>query len=562
MPSNILSKSIFCTFFIFILSGCGEISAEISSLHNYQNAHNNDLPIGDSAITPPHMLVLKSPIYSTSIVSNIIITVDGVEPGDKVYLYDDAACFLSRGSAVASAKTIDILHDPIINIGIYTIYARRTNNSGKSSGCSSSFVVYEKTNDLLGSLDLKFNTSGFVTKSGVYPGADIAGSNIIFTENGDLLLPGMIRQHANCSFNCYDGIIQKINLEGKYDLNFGTNGVMTYHRTSYDYINYLHFQKETSLIISVGSSDVSGDNPTLTAFNLSGILATSFGSTSGYTQTNFGPETRVTAFKYEKSENKFYSVCHQDGANLFTILKYLASGLVDNSFGPSGVGMKTFNDYGSPMFYDIISDVTGNFFLFGTGIPGGHVDADGIVLKLDSNGNFQTDFNGSGKLELDVPVDVNLKNNSIVKGFILEDNSLLVVGNTQNNLNELYIFVAKILSSGVLDTSFGTNGYFLISNGTAKTAVLDPDNNNHLYIGGSSQGVTLDAIIWKINLMTSSLSGDFGVGGKFTHHNAAGGNGDDEIQALAFHPTIRRLIALGRSQVGPSNFDIVTWLIK
>lgn len=391
MPSNILSKSIFCTFFIFILSGCGDISAEISSLHNYQNAHNNDLPIGDSAITPPHMLVLKSPIYSTSIVSNIIITVDGVEPGDKVYLYDDAACFLSRGSAVASAKTIDILHDPIINIGIYTIYARRTNNSGKSSGCSSSFVVYEKTNDLLGSLDLKFNTSGFVTKSGVYPGADITGSNIIFTENGDLLLPGMIRQHANCSFNCYDGIIQKINLEGKYDLNFGTNGVMTYHRTSYDYINYLHFQKETSLIISAGSSDVSGDNPTLTAFNLSGILATSFGSTSG---------------------------------------------------------------------------------------------------------------------------------------------------------------------------SFGTNGYFLISNGTAKTAVLDPDNNNHLYIGGSSQGVTLDAIIWKINLVTASLSGDFGVGGKFTHHNAAGGNGDDEIQALAFHPTIRRLIALGRSQVGPSNFDIVTWLIK
>jgi uncharacterized delta-60 repeat protein len=130
---------------------------------------------------------------------------------------------------------------------------------------------------------------------------------------------------------------------------------------------------------------------------------------------------------------------------LMALAKYNKNGILDST--------KTYN-FGSTtnnyVAYAIGIDSSGNIIMCGAendGLTSGKL----IIVRLLSDGSFDTTFgNTMGYTITDITASIADVAKSLV---ILPNNSIIVGGSTNNNF-----VVAKYTSSGILDTTFGTNG--------------------------------------------------------------------------------------------------------
>lgn len=196
------------------------------------------------------------------------------------------------------------------------------------------------------------------------------------------------------------------------------------------------------------------------------------------------------------------------GANDILIAKLTSAGVLDTSFGTGG--MKTM---GNGAIYEecIAAAKTSD----GGYVLAGRINAangDNYIVKLDSAGNLDTTF-GSGTGTVTVNEAVTQQPTSVVQTF---DGGYLIVGsNTEYDISDM--FIVKLNSDGSFDTNFNSTGKLTIQRLLYQGAYSVAETHDNKYIiNGQDKSATLgDFMVVRLNY-DGSLDTSFGTGGIIT----------------------------------------------
>ncbi len=350
-----------------------------------------------------------------------------------------------------------------------------------------------------GSIDTTFGVNGFARVPfdvGTGSQADAAYS-VGIQSDGHIVLSGYAAALAGQSpSQQYDWAVTRLNTDGSLDKSFGTNGLVTFALagsvtgifptdmviTGNDYITM------------VGRVDVAAQSSFELArltprgqpdpfFGSGGVLGTGQASFTNLTPIN-GGATSFTAGLFDHIANGPGGSVYVAGnlanrAGDFVVAKITSAGTLDTSFGVlnipgtahTGFAFANLNPIdpltGFPgPFNGIVGDVTvdpsGNILVTGRG------NGDFITVRFTPAGVLDTTFGVKGVST--VPFNIGGGNVDTAEAIAVQPNGKIVlVGEAQTGTAAGPVYaVARLTSSGVLDTTFGVGGKetFAVNNPT------------------------------------------------------------------------------------------------
>ncbi len=225
---------------------------------------------------------------------------------------------------------------------------------------------------------------------------------------------------------------------------------------------------------------------------------------------------------------------------------------LDASFVTNGIGTYGSAGKAKNIAYSSVVDSDGNTYAVGFTTPtGGSVVRTLAVWKFDSNGAIDTSFGNSGIYEY-----VGDSSTEDSEGYDIEfdaNGKLVVVGYTESS-GKARALAIRLSTSGVLDTSFGSSGYYIFSHINAgssegeRARCVQIDSSGSIYLAGQGYYVNDKSLkIWKLDSNGALVTG-FGTSGVWEFHSPAGSNGSDKIFACKLHGS--RLIIGGQTWRG------------
>jgi uncharacterized delta-60 repeat protein len=159
-----------------------------------------------------------------------------------------------------------------------------------------------------------------------------------------------------------------------------------------------------------------------------------------------------------------------NGNRPFTIMRYLANGTIDNSWGEDGQVQTDFKNISSTYWYAnpraIVVQADNKIVVAGEAAKSGF-PADIVVVRYMPDGTLDNTFSGDGILTYDPGV-TNYAGSGITGLAIQADGKILLSG-SYNQFNNATSFVMRLLSNGSFDTSFDGDGRRDINFGTEET---------------------------------------------------------------------------------------------
>lgn len=268
---------------------------------------------------------------------------------------------------------------------------------------------------------------------------------------------------------------------------------------------------------------------TITRYTSAGVLDASFGGT-GVVYVNFVGDD----YAYGVAVDSMNRVLVVGNAGYdFGVARLTAGGALDASFGVGGkvtIAFGTFDDIASAVAVDS-SDrpVIAGFTNDGTGS-----NDDFAVARLTTAGALDTTFNGTGK-------------QVIVFGPSYDDASgvaidslgrVVIAGDSQ--INGGYNFaIARLSNDGELDASFGAGGKVLLSGAPYANAMALDSQNRVVVVGEGGLGSTFDFAVVRLTTTGTPDPGFNGSGWQYV----AFGDSDDRANAVAIDAHDRVVVA-------------------
>ncbi len=318
-----------------------------------------------------------------------------------------------------------------------------TDNKVMLSGRAlSQFAVARMGNDKI--LDASFSGDGIQLQA-FGPSDDLAGRAAIHTD-GKLL----VASSAGGTFS-----LVRFNTDGSRDVSFSQDGIATV-----DFGNQVLTASATDVavqtdrrIIVVGKILVRDPSTTgnslvsyiaMARLNPDGSLDTAFGS-NGIVKTDLGGFATASTVKIQADGRIL--IGGQGNGGYFTLLRYLPSGVLDNSF--SGDGILTLynqNTLGSSV-NDLVVQADGKIVAVGEASPlvAGVFPSYMVVIRLNANGSFDSTFGSSGRI---VGSDLMRSATSVL---LAPDGSIVVGGNAtryESNTVTSQMVIARFTSTG------------------------------------------------------------------------------------------------------------------
>ena len=186
-------------------------------------------------------------------------------------------------------------------------------------------------------------------------------------------------------------------------------------------------------------------------FSQDGTLDPSFGNGNGYVITNFGSPEDMSYATLEQTDGKIVAFGFSDYGREQSLSRYLPDGSIDNSFGTDGKVTNDFNNEGNFIFYAFINQQSDGKLLTGATnrLPGGTQDF--ILARYLTNGDLDTTFGNNGTVMTHYGEDV------LSATALLPDGKILASGWSRVG-DSRYVLLTKYLANGDLDTSFGVDG--------------------------------------------------------------------------------------------------------
>ena len=319
-----------------------------------------------------------------------------------------------------------------------------------------------------GEQDNSFGENGRVLTS-VGNAADAASSTAIQTD-GKIIAAGTTYNGTD-----YDAALVRYNFDGEIDTTFGTKGIVTTSRPGNDYITSAAIQTiegGEEKIIAAGYSGETGTKDFLLArYNLSGTIDSTFG-TDGIAVTPIGSrDDEIQSIVIQENGKIIAAGFTNNGSNYdFAVARYTPDGELDITFGGAGfvttpIGEK--DERANSAVIEPAGMADGKIIAAGTSYNG--TDFDFALVRYNSDGELDNDF-GTGGI---VTTLIGSKRDEANSAAIQKDGRIIAGGFTTAETGGDNLFaLVRYNSSGLLDSSFGTNGIIITQIGTSSVNVI------------------------------------------------------------------------------------------
>jgi len=327
-------------------------------------------------------------------------------------------------------------------------------------GGTNQFETVRVTAD--GELDPSFGTEGRVSTG--FP-VNSSSSAVAVQDDGQILVVGSTGESCSTTWNRY--ALARYNPDGSLDLTFGAGGTQTTNWGSVGSSLYdIGFQSDGKIVVS-GSRYEGGCSPginlsTVTRYTVNGELDTTFGS---------GGETRRDIPHGPHHDHNKAVVIGPDDSIFTTASEHYHSWAGVQRYGPGGGFLGEVylsNEYGAGIDID-----SSDRIVAGTTLQ---------TVRMDLDGALDAGFGGGGYGDASAGPFAGSPDGLVVDEL---DRVIVVASSTT-------VFrVARYLSDGSLDASFGSGGVVEIDPGyeyfRAATVALQSDGK--IVVGGTSDGL-------------------------------------------------------------------------
>jgi len=325
--------------------------------------------------------------------------------------------------------------------------------TGYLVGSADAATVDILDNDPPGAFDTGFGDAGSLSTTDL--GYTECGQAVAVQADGKVVVAGY---GESCSCSGYDFVVARYNTDLTLDATFGTGGVVyTDIEYGYDYARSVAIQSDGKIVVAGHGYSCSsyGEDFAVVRYLADGQLDSSFGS-GGIVMTDLGGMDYAHGVAIQ-SDGKVvvagYSQSSCSCASDFAAVRYNADGSLDTSFDTDGIVTTDLGGY-SDRAYGVAIQSDGKVVLGGqTDVNCGYYDF--AAVRYDSNGSLDTAFDGDGT------VVTTASSYSYDYGravAVQSDGKILLAGYTDANCSGYDFAVIRYGSDGQLDTSFDTDG--------------------------------------------------------------------------------------------------------
>jgi uncharacterized delta-60 repeat protein len=339
------------------------------------------------------------------------------------------------------------------------------------------FVVARYNPD--GTLDRTFGSRGRVRTD--FPGLAAVPSSVVIQPDGKIVVAGG-------AFPLFtfagDFKIVRYNRNGSLDTSFGDGGIVT---TTFpgdgSYASAVALQADGKIIaagtdfVDFNPGDMSDTDFALARYNPDGTPDATFG-TAGQVTTDFlGKEDDAFSVLIQP-DGKIVAVgSANDPVNFydFAAVRYLSNGTIDTAFGVAGKVSTDFRGGGFDRAHSAALQPDGSIVAAGFAITVSGGSENFAVARYNSSGVLDTTFSSDGKTQIDFGSCCQ----SAYKVLLQSDDKIITVGYPNSESSDSDFLLARLDSAGALDTTFGIGGKVRTSfgdlNGGAFGAALQAD---------------------------------------------------------------------------------------
>lgn len=321
-----------------------------------------------------------------------------------------------------------------------------------SSGNNYDFALLRYQKD--GTLDGSFGTQGMVTT----PLGTLQdyGRSVVVQGDGKIVVAGDSFNGTNSDF-----ALVRYEADGRLDASFGNGGkVITGIRNNSGEIGRSVALQRDGKILIAGYTDNGTVNQdiALVRYGANGALDPTFGNGGKVTTDISGKDDYGTSAAVQ-SDGKILVAGYSDtndGTTDFLLMRYLADGTLDTSFGNGGKVVTAVGPYyGSAQWAILQGD--GKILVTGSTSKGSIDDFDFALVRYLSNGTLDTAFGNGGK----VVTDLADGSDDSAQSVALQSDGRIVVAGSSNNGGNYDFAVVRYNADGTLDSTFGYAGKIL-----------------------------------------------------------------------------------------------------
>jgi uncharacterized delta-60 repeat protein len=246
------------------------------------------------------------------------------------------------------------------------------------------------------------------------------------------------------------------------DRTFGTNGVSFNSFGGSSRFEDVAVQPDGK-ILAVGANSANGNSQYLAArFNEDGTLDGTFGDGSGYILLSPGGANNYIKRVMILSDGKILFIAHNDATKNIDVLRRLPNGDVDTSLNGTGA-LSIAVGSGDDVPADALVQPDGKILIAGACVDGsvnGSPQSKICFVRLNPNGSLDNNFisqtGAAGKFVVQAPD--NIVSPMIKSIALLPDGKIVAAGNFNLSFFQQTFFM-RLNANGVVDTSFGNQGY-------------------------------------------------------------------------------------------------------
>lgn len=282
-----------------------------------------------------------------------------------------------------------------------------------------------------------------------------------------------------------DVALARFKADGSPDSSFGTNGmVITDVNGQNADIKAMALQKDGKIVLTGQITDNAYDNgPILVIrYNADGTLDKTFGKGTGYVAGKDVGYTNRAILIQPDGKILCGGSASEFSDYLFSLFRYLPDGTPDAAFGANGKVQTFFSETIFTKVNSLLLLEDGR--ILAGGIAANKLYADNMtVVRYLANGAVDESFGKKGKAFVSYGGDTN---STVIRLFVKPDGKVLLAGTCGDFINGTdisYDFaLAQLLPNGSLDSSFGNNGKTStdLNNGStddASGAVIQSDDD-------------------------------------------------------------------------------------
>lgn len=337
-------------------------------------------------------------------------------------------------------------------------------------------------------------------------GGDELATEVLFQPDGKIIMTG-----TSTTPTSYDFVVARLNPDGSPDPTFSYDGIATTLINTGGVVCYGSVLQDDGKIILAGfGSFITGTNGIVVRYTEDGALDNSFG-TGGKVQLALGPNgLAITNVALQPDGKIVCSGMYHNGTDGdMMVLRLNSDGSYDTDFSTDGVAYYDLNN-SNDVFWDLAVQDDGKIVAVGT-TENLASEKEFVVARFNSDGSLDNSFSSGGYTEIDF---ANLDNDAT--SIKIHDNQIFVAGKC-NNGSLIVMTCAKLNSDGTMDQSFGSSGKMLIpfysgSVAGANGICIQPDGKV-LLAGYADAGIFKEFAVARLNT-DGSLDISFGTGGK------------------------------------------------